>query len=199
MLRCAGDNKRRTLNQNFRAHLVSSNQINTFENKKSLEMGPKTSDKCGICHDNDAKYKCPKCEIKYCSLTCYKDETKHQDPVNSIDQKEERKKKDENLTEPTGLPQLASTEYSKIYSENPEIRELLKYNTVKFHLSKVYRILCSNVADSNESNMNSETKRQLAVDYLNTLRYGGIHYNEAIEEFCQLSLSKLNNSDDSNA
>lgn len=162
-------------------------------------MGPKTPEKCGICHDNDAKYKCPKCGIKYCSLACYKDESRHKDPVDPINQEEEQKDKTENPTNSTDPPRLASTEYSKLYSETPEIQELLKYNTVKFHLSKVYRILCSDVADPNESNMNSEMKRQLAVDYLNTLRYGGIHYNEAIEEFCQISLSKLNNSDHSDA
>ncbi|KAH9202267.1 hypothetical protein LQ764DRAFT_222426 [Zygosaccharomyces rouxii] len=131
-------------------------------------MGPKIAEKCGICHDNDAKYKCPKCGIKYCSLTCYKDEARHKDPVDSTDQKEEQIGKNEKPANSAKPPQLASPEYSKIYTETPEIQELLKYNTVKFHLSKVHRILSSEVADPNESNMNNEMKRQLAIRW-NTL------------------------------
>lgn len=162
-------------------------------------MGPKTVDKCAICHNNESKYRCPKCGIKYCSLACYKDESRHKDPVDTVDSKEQEQKEKEKEKETDNADSSASNEYPQVYSDTPEIQQLLKYNTVKFHLSKVYRILCSDVADTNELNMNSEMKRQLAVDYLNTLRYGGIHYNEAIEEFCQLSLSKLNNSEESNA
>lgn len=156
-------------------------------------MVPKTVEKCGICCENDAKYKCPKCGLRYCSLACYKDKSRHKDPVDPTDDKQkEEQKQNEDTTRSTERPQLVSSEWRKVYSETPEIQDLLKYNTVKFHLSKVHRILSSEVADPNESNMNSEMKKQLAVDYLNTLRYGGIHYNEAIEEFCQISLSKLN-------
>jgi hypothetical protein len=28
---------------------------------------------CQICQEKSAPYKCPKCQIKYCSLTCYRD------------------------------------------------------------------------------------------------------------------------------
>ena len=28
---------------------------------------------CQICHEKSAPYKCPKCQTKYCSLTCYRD------------------------------------------------------------------------------------------------------------------------------
>lgn len=147
-------------------------------------------EKCGICKASDAKYKCPKCGVKYCSLICYKDVAKHQDPAGSGG--DEQAYHDEAKSQPpsTAKNPLGSPKWSKIFSEAPELQELLQYNTVKFHLSKVYRILNSEAADSNES-MNSEMKRQLAVDYLNTLRYGGIHYNEAIEEFCQISLERL--------
>ncbi|AQZ16958.1 HIT1 (YJR055W) [Zygosaccharomyces parabailii] len=144
-------------------------------------------EKCGICEAEDAKYKCPKCGVKYCSLACYKDTIKHQDPTEGDRDEQihhiESKKASENS--------LASPKWSKIFSETPELQRLLQYNTVKFHLAKVYRILCGESLDSNESGMNSEMKRQLAVDYLNTLRYGGIHYNEAIEEFCGISLARL--------
>ncbi|XP_050409013.1 zinc finger HIT domain-containing protein 3 [Patella vulgata] len=28
--------------------------------------------KCEVCNENDFKYKCPQCRIKYCSVKCYK-------------------------------------------------------------------------------------------------------------------------------
>lgn len=40
----------------------------------SLNIIPKEEegDICGICHKQFAKYTCPKCNIRYCSITCYK-------------------------------------------------------------------------------------------------------------------------------
>lgn len=150
---------------------------------------------CGICNENESKYKCPKCSIRYCSLACYKDTEKHQhsEEKESITEGLEDNKKtgeaEQTSEKKVGdrSPTLRTESFNELYQETPEIQELLKYNTVKFHLAKVYRILKSNVSSS-ETGLNSESKKQLAVDYLNTLRYGGIHYNEAIEEFCQISL-----------
>lgn len=143
---------------------------------------------CGICHVNTAKYKCPKCSVKYCSLICYKDEERHRDPqetseTNSGTEGEEEKRA-QSSKEETSL------------DLTPELKDLLRYNTVKFHLAKVYRILNTNIGDTSDAsfNMSTEMKKQLAIDYLNTLRYGGIHYNEAIEEFCQHSLKLVTES-----
>ena len=27
---------------------------------------------CGICKEQESKYKCPKCSVTYCSIKCYK-------------------------------------------------------------------------------------------------------------------------------
>ena len=27
---------------------------------------------CGVCNEADSKYKCPTCELRYCSIKCYK-------------------------------------------------------------------------------------------------------------------------------
>lgn len=64
---------------------------------------------------------------------------------------------------------------------------------MKYHLHRVYRILTvgNGVTGTDDVQMSTEMKEQLAVDYLNTLRYGGIHHNEAIEEFCQIFLEQL--------
>lgn len=94
-----------------------------------------------------------------------------------------------------GTKDFSSSKYYGVYNDSPELKELLRYNTVKFHLAKVHRILTTNIHDPGDSSfqLDTESKRQLAVDYLNTLRFGGIHYNEAIEEFCQIALQKLEN------
>lgn len=135
------------------------------------------TEKCGICHEQAAKYRCPKCSVKYCSLACYKDTERHNDDGQETGKQAPKPKLDEKKDEvKMELP--------------PEIRELLEYNTVKFHLAKVYRILKADAGDSRDptSSMTNDMKRQLAIDYLNTLRVGGIHHNEAIEEFCEHSL-----------
>ncbi|CDO92337.1 unnamed protein product [Kluyveromyces dobzhanskii CBS 2104] len=76
--------------------------------------------------------------------------------------------------------------------DDGRMRELLRHNTVKFHLDKVYKILNVNSGSGpSDSSMTLDMKRELAMDYLNTLRTGGIHCNEAIEEFCQIFLELL--------
>lgn len=154
--------------------------------------------KCGICHEGDGKYKCPRCGVRYCSLKCYKDATKHiheesEQPKASIEANAEVFNRDNFIDgTPVMKKTLKTKAFDDIYQNSAQLQELLKYNTVKFHLTKVYRILSSSVKDGSSGKMNSELQKELAVNYLNTLRYGGIHYNEAIEEFCQILLDKLN-------
>lgn len=155
------------------------------------------NEKCGICQINEFKYKCPRCGLKYCSLVCYKNEEKHihkekDESAKTGEHPSETKIEKSKVNSETVLP---TPELNTLYRDTPELQELLKYNTVKFHLSKVYRILSTDIGDSSEgsTNLNTESKKQLAIDYLNTLLYGGIHYNEAIEEFCEICLQKLNN------
>ncbi|SCU86893.1 LAFA_0E03620g1_1 [Lachancea sp. 'fantastica'] len=145
--------------------------------------------KCQICNEQDSKYKCPKCGIRYCSLICFKDAEKHVHDEQTAEQKVESKPSSEKVEQ----PKLKTAELDAIHRETPEIQELLTYNTVKFHLAKVYRILGAKneTAGSTGMDLSSEAKQQLAVDYLNALRYGGVHFNEAIEEFCQISAKKL--------
>ena len=153
-------------------------------------------DKCGICLENDAKYKCPKSCVRYCSLARYKELQKRKD-LETNEAPEKAGKNVESAVEISSstdsineeLP-LATPSLNQIYEESPELKELLQFNTVKFHLTKVHRILSTELTDGNDS-MSSDMKNQLAIDYLNTLRYGGIHYNEAIEEFCQIYLNKV--------
>nr|CAI6462768.1 CFF_HP1_G0021110.mRNA.1.CDS.1 [Saccharomyces cerevisiae] len=88
---------------------------------------------------------------------------------------------------------LKTKAFDDIYQNSAELQELLKTNTVKFHLAKVYRIcpvlLTMEVLGKDEQR---SAKRTRAVNCWNTLRYGGIHGTEAIEEFCQILFDKLN-------
>lgn len=148
--------------------------------------------KCEVCQENEACYKCPKTKVRYCSLKCYKN-IKPEVTSNS-----DKSDKVVGAIEPPQEPNsVTETEHKKLdkyqYAvEDARIRELLRHNTVKFHLDKVYRILSVNsIGETTDSSMTEDMKRELAVDYLNTLRTGGIHCNEAIEEFCQLFLELL--------
>ncbi|KAK8248361.1 hypothetical protein HDK77DRAFT_442236, partial [Phyllosticta capitalensis] len=46
-------------------------------------MAPSQS--CGVCADQPPKYKCPSCELRYCSLACYKTHksSTHGDPAST--------------------------------------------------------------------------------------------------------------------
>ena len=46
---------------------MSIEKIQSFLDKMNFE------NLCQICQEKSAPYKCPKCQIKYCSLTCYRD------------------------------------------------------------------------------------------------------------------------------
>ena len=42
---------------------------------------------CQICREKSAPYKCPKCQLRYCSLTCYRDQF-HDECAKKFDEKE---------------------------------------------------------------------------------------------------------------
>ncbi|CCK68478.1 Hit1p KNAG_0B00290 [Huiozyma naganishii CBS 8797] len=146
---------------------------------------------CEICLEGDAKYRCPKCRIRYCSLRCFKNEEKHshKDEETKTLDGPVIKEQSTATTEDTlaNGRTLKDPMFNELYEKTPELRGLLQYNTVKFHLAKVHKILTS----SGNGDLTSEGRKQLAIDYLNTLRYGGVHFNEAVEEFCQICSDKL--------
>ncbi|CAH01703.1 Hit1p [Kluyveromyces lactis] len=159
--------------------------------------------KCEVCGDKEALYRCPKSSVRYCSLVCYKNIKKSEsDNVESNKTDPESnsttvKEADDTVSVPgsqTDSVESVPTPLNKYQYAltDSRIRELLRHNTVKFHLDKVYKILnVSTVGGSSDASMTSDMKRELATDYLNTLRTGGIHCNEAIEEFCQIFLELL--------
>ncbi|AGO11095.1 AaceriAFR384Wp [[Ashbya] aceris (nom. inval.)] len=146
--------------------------------------------KCEICRENASRYKCPKCGVHYCSLACYKNEEKHVHEEQAVTATEQPSATPAPLAD---APKLASPHLDRLFQSSDRLRELLRHNTVKYHLHRVYRILTvgNGITGTDDVQMSTEMKEQLAVDYLNTLRYGGIHENEAIEEFCQIFLELL--------
>jgi len=58
--------------------VVSSNSHNTqdVDNRTTISTShtnqtPTTVQRCSICNKNNARYKCPRCNISYCSVSCY--------------------------------------------------------------------------------------------------------------------------------
>lgn len=46
---------------------------------------PEESTNCTICHENQAKYTCPACGIKTCSLVCYKEHQEERECSGKVD------------------------------------------------------------------------------------------------------------------
>ncbi|XP_063709656.1 zinc finger HIT domain-containing protein 3 [Culicoides brevitarsis] len=92
--------------------------------------------KCEICDKSDSKYKCPKCEIPYCSLECFK---QHKDSIECselIKKRESDRKKSSFQPKPLlfttmdtvpleELQKLQNSEHLKNLLYNPHLRKLL--------------------------------------------------------------------------
>lgn len=80
----------------------------------------------------------------------------------------------------------------KLLLENSNIQELLKYNTVKYHLNKIYQLLQLDYKSIQEDTITSQRDLDEAVArYLSCFRRNGVYRNEAIEEFALLVLKEL--------
>ncbi|KAL6939710.1 hypothetical protein ACO0RG_003555 [Hanseniaspora osmophila] len=160
---------------------------------------------CEVCQEEPSKYKCPICQLKYGSLACYKTHQKTHANEATLPEPEKQCEKKTTALKDTKMEDQSEMEsssnqliheklhtsiYQNLLDHNKIIQELLSYNAVKYHLHKVYKILTIPEGASNTV-QSTEQKEQMAVDYLNTLRTGGNHYNEAVEEFCQVVLSNL--------
>lgn len=48
-----------------------------FKEDKESSLSSTAQRQCEICHKSKASYSCPRCNIGYCGLSCYRDTTKH--------------------------------------------------------------------------------------------------------------------------
>ena len=174
----------------------NNNNKNRFNSRQDLRQ----SNICDICKENTFKYKCSKCKTsptKICSMDCYKEHNnkgEHNIEQEKEIEKEEKKNdiistdknEKENKINPNVLAEF------KPLLENPKIQELLKYNTVKYHLHKIYQLLQLDYKSIQEDTITSQKDLDGAVArYLSCFRANGVYRNEAIEEFVLLVLNEL--------
>ncbi|KAK5136829.1 hypothetical protein LTR08_001751 [Meristemomyces frigidus] len=90
---------------------------------------------CGVCHDNDSKYKCPICELRYCSIECYKQhKTQHANDEATKIQQEARARRDR-----PGTTQRAPKVNFSGFEKNDDLKRLLsRYPLLKIQLQAVY-------------------------------------------------------------
>lgn len=138
---------------------------------------------CAICNLAQAKYKCPKCSIQYCSSVCYKSashaliDKEYDDYHDSTKDRDEPKFSSLNASE-----KLVDNKerFYEIIAEDEQIKSMLKVKALQFHLSTIIQIL-GDERLTNEPTM--EGRRDIAKKKLCNLRSGGFEENELVEEF----------------
>ncbi|ODV61250.1 Hit1p ASCRUDRAFT_75948 [Ascoidea rubescens DSM 1968] len=151
--------------------------------------------KCEICTKEISKYKCPKCQIEYCSLACYKS-TAHthleDSKVGGNQIKKELQKVDGPINSSDQLylencEKISNNKsvYQKILQDE-KIQYYLKLPQLQVHLLIIFKIM-NEISLTNE--YNSGNRKEIASRKLNSLRIAGIEENELVEEFCQCFLS----------
>lgn len=159
--------------------------------------------KCTICTGNQAKYKCPKCLVEYCSVKCFKD-PKHAHKEAETGEKSEstgpavttgiNDPNDQNASfdssniltsgsqaDPQTDHKATSHMFEKI-AQDPVVKSLLGYKLLQVHFAVLLRIL----SDSRITNEPlAENRKEIANLRLCELRVNGAHENELVEEFVQ--------------
>lgn len=136
---------------------------------------------CTVCLKEQAKYRCPKCPVKYCSLTCFKSPAHSHDSVESApgDSDSGKSGETEKPAQAPAQPAEEPTAYQKIAAD-PVIQQLLKYKSLQVHIAVIVKLL----TDSSITNEPlAENRREIANMRLCDLRIGGQEENELIEEF----------------
>ncbi|EEQ45209.1 conserved hypothetical protein [Candida albicans WO-1] len=141
---------------------------------------------CGICQVEQSKYKCPKCSIAYCSLTCYKSEIHTHDYLPTVTDTTSQPPQQQQQTTTT-TP--GDDRFSKLLQDD-QIKYLLNQPSLQFHLLSIIKILIDPTFTPKNSNI--EQKLDIANLKLNDLRIGGIEQNELVEEFVQRCLELMN-------
>lgn len=149
---------------------------------------------CGICNTNISKYRCPKCSVPYCSLSCFKGEKhiqldnelgKHQ-PTTTSALEESEVSKGNDIVEQQSIDGNVAKFEDVLRDE--QIQSMLKIKSLQFHLSTIMKIL-NDPQLTNEST--TEGRREIANKKLCNLRIGGIEENELIEDFVSRVLTLL--------
>lgn len=132
---------------------------------------------CTICTSEQAKYKCPKCDVQYCSIKCFKSPN-HKHDETTLDSKPTQ-------TSAPSLEPSNDSKYSYIFNDE-KVKYMLSFKSLQIHLQSIYSIM------KNES-IPFEKKIDQANEKLTSLRSTGSQENELVEEFCQYITHLLNN------
>ena len=92
---------------------------------------------CGICQVEQSKYKCPKCSIAYCSLTCYKSEIHTHDYLPTVTDTTSQPPQQQQQTTTT-TP--GDDRFLKLLQDD-QIKYLLNQPSLQFHLLSIIKIL----------------------------------------------------------
>lgn len=153
--------------------------------------------KCLICNTNDSKYKCPKCEIGYCSIQCYKQHklTHSNDPIpppssTSTEINNNNKSNNNSSTivdvgvsnnsDSLSTNKTPHTLFDKILAD-PHMKHYLTLPALQKYLSLLIKY----------SNTVQQDKNYLLNLKLMDLRIEGLEYTPIVEEFIQRFLYLL--------
>ncbi|KAK1808694.1 hypothetical protein LTR12_016951 [Friedmanniomyces endolithicus] len=97
-----------------------------------------SSPQCGVCHEQDFKFKCPICELRYCSITCYKSHKQHHtaEEATVIQQQHQQAKRDR----PGTTQRTPKVDFTG-FEDDPDFKRLLtRYPTLQAHLQLSYAL-----------------------------------------------------------
>mmetsp|Transcript_1794 Transcript_1794/g.1952 ORF Transcript_1794/g.1952 Transcript_1794/m.1952 type:complete len:142 (-) Transcript_1794:2571-2996(-) len=134
---------------------------------------------CGICNVSESKYKCPKCNVNYCSIVCFKDSSHTHESI------EEKKTQTEDPK--VLIKDEPVIKFDKLLND-PQIHSMLKYKSLQFHLSVILKII-NDPSLTGESVL--ENRKEIANLKLTNLRSGGSEQNELVEDFVERILFLL--------
>ena len=158
----------------------------SFRNNNFLKK-EQPSNLCDVCLKEPFKYKCSKCKnkaFKICSMDCYKQHN---------EKGEHYVIAEENKPDAVVEDDKESNEFQYLM-QNEKIQSLLKYNTVKYHLHKIYQLLLLDHNSIQEDTIkNRKDLEQVIARYLSCFRQNGVYRNVAIEEFVQTCLEEISN------
>ena len=156
---------------------------NKFVSKKEQNIN---SNICDVCKKEQFKYKCSKCKsktVKICGMACYKEHNTKGEHFELSEVNLETPKSENTAND------LGEFEY---LIKNDKIQSLLQYNTVKYHLHKIYQLLqMDHNAIQEDTIKNRQDLEQSIARYLSCFRENGIYKNVAIEEFIQTCLQEM--------
>lgn len=141
---------------------------------------------CDICLKTEAKYTCPKCSSRYCSLACFKTAAHvEKDDIALKKRAETSAKPAEGDAEVVVKSETKQTDQIEdpmlaMLVKDPQFQEYISSPVLQFHILSLIEIL-NDVGLTNE--YSKDGRVEIASRKLNGLREGGIEENEYVEEF----------------